>query len=1462
MSESNRQPPPEDDWTKIIQSIDWRKSELILHGRTEDGNDISVNLPTLAEIAAQQIRLPDNTLIEKDEEDRIVKRILQDGSITDFIYESLSKIPSKISLTNSNYSSEFDYSAYSQKDGELNFSFQGSMTEANIFHHKAIKGILHANIELFDAQSSPVGVVLANGTAFEYGFPFPIENTPTRELIHIEQENEIRFVGKLNDVNRLYQIAPDLSAVEIGSTGDENIHFSVPETGVKVTLIQFGSSLKLTNNGKLPVNIFRKGGRKISLAEGGTQPLICGDRLQFGDAEKFVDIERIGNSFHLSGGKVSNHLQKETPYIVTNLRFSVGNFGTDYAITNIAGAKVDISPVLNSLSEVCAEIHNSGTKPIRIGRGKETLLLSPGERAGIEDDDLLSYDLDTKLRVTHSTDKLILEMVPFRDKTAGAKMEVDELEAHLLKTVLEDGISESNLIRRHLSDYTLETLGFIRMYLFGAVSNEELAYFVHENTKMEVVKLENKITQISFPAREKTGSPSLSELQILIDWRENHVSKVSVTCNNGIVDILQHLISGGRQKFNSWKGSTLEADDSLPAIPDGQILLAKCIKSPDQLNELDIPSRWSDDLENVCADAYPDGKIIYAILPTKDAEKFKCVLDDRTFYILSISDLNNQIIKEHIASPGNINNKGNYWLHTKERQFQVDTKAGFAITSPQLLRSTNIDITRFGLIIRNDESSNSTIPSFHPEFCLSRPGAKHRISFGQQLNAGFSKNCEILIGNAYPNHFDLILDQEGLRLVKSNDVPDYALKIIRDGKSQELQTFEQILLNGDKIVVIRAQSSENTVHIQDFSLQMDSQTAYLQHISSLIKTASVGNYLSSLNPRFVEFRTTSVIKENVRSKLTVETLLFKSKPSSNFESDSFNDLDFNPPNSDNPLPAEISWLDDPDPFLNDIYCLIHHKFYESDWGARVVFEEGDIFDISESIGLEKIAFLRSSETEEGLPEHWLINPYNSKELLLLRKDELKSVVVEGGPETKINHGDTFFIRDHAFTLASVEEFEYLDFFKPRLIEQDNSTSVPLESNESINLSDLPLASIEADAYVLPINIANTLLAELPPEIINQAKIRIHAGEMVVPIQTHCFDENERAVYFTRTNDVSINQLLLTIMRRAEEENKYKIAIPIIYSGSSGSGLYDVLISYITAAKSAIGDVFVHFSICDNPLLMNLLKNEADLQLKNPAYSSERIQLIKHLDLLKQEIEKFSGDNYVPLDVTSSLANTVKNLKSSLEKIDFSIVEPLDLVQDLNLILKILGLAHRFSFNIKKDHANQIQLFMSDKYSSRGKNFSFISQTFTVFVVNTKSAADTSKKEAEADSNTSENSLVIPSSEGLDAAMRMRDFLGAEQARKTEERITVETEGRKIDGTVILRLKAFNIAIVKLDEPKSNLDTIEIPSWKNYSDLPIFHYGGRSYRYKLNGTVFTAMKGKIEIAADLQAVKESASGQSP
>lgn len=1562
MSESsNRQQLPEDDWTQILQKINWRSIDLTLHAKSETEEEVSAHLPTISEIAEKPLTLPDSTTIYKDEEDRLIKRILLDGSTSVYTYEGISKIPAKITLNIFSGPNAVEYTAVSLKEGEYNYSFIGSVSEAKIFHNKAIKGLLPVHIEVFAGNGRPAGVIHSDGSEFEYGNISPAANHLKQSLIEIESYEDSKYFGKLNNPQTVYEISSNISVIEIGTHGKENVQLSAPAIGVNAKLSLSGSRLYLKNEINIPIYVFRKGGKKIPISEGESFPLVRGDRLQLADKKTLVDIERIGNKFRLSGGKQSTLLQKETPYIVTDLHFTLGNHGADYEVTNIAGAKVDISPVINNLSGFTAEMHNSGTKPIRIGRGSETILLSPGERTGIEDDDLLSYDLDTKLKFNHTSEGLVMEMVAFRDKTAGTKIEIDEVEAYILQSLVFESITTNSLIRRHVSNVTLEKMGFLRLEVIGHEEEiDNFDYYFHELTKMQVQKFQDKITEIRLPSRERTSGPSLAEMVISIDWYGNNVERISITSKKGYVDVLKHLIPGRREKSKLWKKHAIVADESLPEIPENHLLLAKCVKFPSQIQNLEIPVSWSDNPEEVAGEALPDGKVIYVLMPQTEADLFKCIVGDKTKYIFSLASLQNQNIREHIYSPNNINNTGEYWVHVKERFSINDTISGIAITTAQLLKSTNIDISRFGLIIRNQNEYNSDRTlSNHPVFTLSRPRARHCIGLGQRFKAGSDKNSEILIANAFPSHFDIIFDNNAPRLAKYLDIPSGALKVVRSGEKVDFGN-ELELMNEDKIIVISENTAGKCHHRQLFDIEINSDKLHLHHISSLIKTHSITNYASSLNPRLNEFRTAIIEREKITNKLSVESLIFSSKSNYAYRRSSQNEIDFNPDNTYDRFlnQKEFVWIEDPNPFRNDPYKIIHHTIVDFGWEARVLSLQEGMLDISSIADAEKVGFLRTAASEDGSMEFWLSNPYSSDELLLLREGEPGAFVVEGGPETRLNYGDTFFANQHAFTMANVDEFDYYKVFSPRINLNANPSMEIFPLLSRVELTDQPLLSVEAEAYVVPLKESENLLGVISEDILIHAELRLLAGEVVVPVTVPCEDGEERIILFTIDSGVfPANILVSTIIRRAKEENIKSIAMPILSSEDAFSNIHETVVSHIEGIRSANTALDVVYTLGSKyKQLGDLVRSEVALQNGNLAYSKARAQFLKLLEKLQFEISIISSDIFIPLDSSNSLINTMKNIKQSIEKFDFSIVEPLTVAEDLNDIMNLLGLADRFVFLQQTSAKGNLLFLLKDKITQGywkdaavieiGEQFdawskntqddsSFIEEltetirqkknkgpdvyisgvlniiknlknageraetievllnkTFrkeglrhlllilvekdrikirkreycsnpplTIFAVDTGLKTEIDEMPAEPDTNISQKDHQITSGEGLEAVKQMRDFLGAEQARKLEERISVEYEGKRIDGTVILRLNVNDIAIVKLDEPKSNLDTIEIPSWKNYSDLPIFHYGGRSYRYKINGTVYTAIKGKIEVAADLQALRESASGQS-
>jgi len=1565
MSESlNPQQPPEDDWTQILYKIDWKIVDLTLHAKSEAGEEISVSLPTMADVVEKPIRLPDNTSIYKDLEDRLVKRVLLDGSTVNYIYEGIAKLPSKITLQHFSGSDEVEHSAYSLKDGELNYSFVGSIYEANIFHHKAIKGLLAADLEVYTTSGRPSGVICRDGAEFEFGYISSARKDHLRDLVRVETEviDDVAFFGKLNHPNNTFAILPNTDVVRIGTNGDENIHLSVPTVGVKANLNLQGQYLNLTNSCHLPINVYRKGSKKITINEGIVFPLESGDRLQFSDKKTLVDVEKSGESYLLSGGKKPTVLKKETPYVVTEMQFSLGNHGTDYEVTNIVGAKVDISPVINSISGATGTIYNSGSKPIRIVRGSETILLSPGERAGIENDDLLSYDIETKLKFNHTFEGLVLELVEFRDKTAGVKVEIDDVEAYILQNLIGDGFADSNLIKRHVSNNMLEALGFLRLYEVGAAENEDFGFFVHETTNMQVQKIQDKIVEIRLPSRERTSGANFSESVISIDWYESYVHQISIAGKKGYRDVLKHLIAGRRQaKIKRWDEFEIASDHTLPYVPEDHILLAKCINNPSQLKNLDIPVAWSDNPDEVALEALPDGKVIYVLMHADKAEYFKCIFGDATKYIFSLTDLGDKKIKEHIFSPDNPNNTGDLWIHLKERTSFSNTKSSTAMTEPVLLKSVNIDISRFGLIIRKQEDGSfARALIIHPPFTTSQPRARHSISFGQRSSAGSDKNSEILIGNACPMLFQIIYDKDGPNLIAESNLLLSSIGIQRSGVNLNFDNSLE-LQNDDKIVVSSKTASERCIYKQVFQVEIKPEAVYLLHLSSSIKLHSMTKYASSFNYQLTEFRTSTIKKEKVQSQLSVESLIFGRWANTNNKSSSTNNLNFSPFPQDNPAlsQAEFIWIEDPEPFRIDYYSLIHHTIVNDEREVRVLPPKEGMVDISITAGTEKIAFLRTTETGSGYMEYCLTNPYSSNDLLLLQKGASKATVVEGGPEIELKRGDTFFINNHAFTLASVDEFENFEFCGARLDSPNYSNESASDSHDSSNkfnlsITDLPPTSIEADGYVLPLNELNELLNEVPEEIFSNVELRMLAGEVVVFSRMPLVNGEKRNIFFVADTDtIPIDLLVMTIIRHAQEENLTDIVMPILASDHSVTRLYDTVVSHIEGVKLANCNIEVRYSIANKNTtkkLADLIISQVNLQQQDLLYSRIRATFIKLIEQLNFEISNVSRDIFISLDTTNSIANTIKSLRHNCNEIDFSIIDPSRLVEDLNNIMDILRLSGRFVFLQKANNKGKLQLLLKDRISegywkdatvikiSENPNSEFIMEeekhfaikefaaklsakniyvpeaylhsiktsiknleksgmpayvieellseaiekenvrhllnvNFKNNLISIKNRIPTSKPALTvftvdtgltsiADVEEIRKSDVLPKKSetstgaGSDVAKRMKDFLAAEKAKRIEERIKIETENGPKEGTVLLRQSNFNIAIVKLDQPwQREPADFQMPSWKQYSELPTFHYAGRSYRYAANGTVFTAIKGKIEIANDLHAHKE-------
>lgn len=1559
MSESsNRQQPSEDDWTQILYKIDWKNVDLTLHAKNEAGEEITVSLPTMAEVVEKPIRLPDNSTIYKDLEDRLVKHVLLDGSIVSYLYEGIAKFPHKITLKHFSGTDEVEHTAFSLKDQELNYSFIGSITEANIFHHKAIRNFLAASVEIFGDSGRPLGVIHADGTEFEYGFMSALQNEQWRETVKVEAREEVTFFGKLNNQNNTYEISMDAENIEIGTDGIENINLSLPTLGVKATLAPSSTHLNLSNNSELPIYIYRKGGKNTSLFERSVIPLQNGDRLKFADKKTLVDVNKCGNAYRLSGGKKPTILKKDTPYVVNDLHFSLGNHGTDYEVTNIVGAKVDISPVKNNIAGATAEIHNSGSKAIRIVRGSETILLSPGERAGLENDDLLSYDIETKLKFNHTFEGLILELVDFRDKTAGAKTEIDDLETYTLQNLIGDGFTDSNIIKRHVSNNTLEALGFIRLYEVGAEENEKFGYFVHELTNLQVQKVYDKIVEIRLPSRERTSGPNFSESVISIEWYENQVYKISITGKKGYADVLRRLIAGRRQqKTKTWQYH-VEADRTLPFVPEDQILLAKCIKHPSQMKNLDIPALWSDNPDEEAFEALPDGKVIYVLMPTNEAEYFKCIVDEKTKYIFSLTNVSNQKIREHIYSPCNPNNTGDLWSYLKEKKTTNDTIASTVVTTPAIVKSVNIDISRFGLIIRKpDEYSLTRAIKIHPSFTLSRPQARHCIGLGQRSEAGSDENCEIQIGNASSSLFHIINDINGPILVESSDLNLSSLEVFRFGEKMNFETALE-LHNDDKIIIFNKSISGKRSSKQVFKVEINPDAMYLLHVSSLIKLHSIAKYSSSLNSQLNEFRAQQLKKENIESKLDVELLLYGVRPKVTYKSYSTNNLNFSPYQVENSVSsqAEFIWIEDPEPFRSHFYCLIHHTLVNSEREVRVIPTREGMVDISTVAGFEKVAFLRAAQTEYGYLDYWIANPYDSNKLMLLSKDACHASMLEGGPEIKLNHGDTFLIQNHAFTLASVDEFENFEFSAARLkIPNDTSKYVHEVSSQLINMFNViesPLALIEAGAYVLPINEMNELLDDVPEEVFENAELRMLLGEVVVFSKVLLANGEERNIFLLAdTDNIPIDLLVLTILKRAEEENLNDIAIPIMAPKYSATSLFDTVVSPVEGLKLANCNIEIKYSVgINNKKLAELIKSEVNLQNQNLAFCKLRASFIKLLEHLKFEMSNVSKDIFIPLDTTNSMANAFRNLRLACERIDYSVNEPKILAEELNAILDILGLVGRFEFLQKADNMGKLQFLMKDKISEgnwrdvatikiseqpnsaffldaeknhaieefsaklsmknmyvqdaylnsiktiiknlekSGMSTDMIEEVLSESIeranvrhllmanfknnhITIKNRVSTSKPALTVFSidtgltSTAEieesPEIAIPikksnksTGEGGDIAKRLKDFFAAENAKRIEERIKLETSKGTKEALVLLRQTNQNIVIVKLDEPlEKEVSDFELPNWKLYSELPSFHYAGRSYRYDANGTVFTAIKGIIELAEDLYAFKD-------
>lgn len=1297
MSESlNRQEPPEENWSQFLNKIDWKNTELTLHAKNDAGVEVSLDLPLMTDIIKKPVRLPDNTTVYKDSDGRLVKRVLLDGSTVDYIFEGIAKNPNKIILKYSTASEELEHTAYTLKDTEFNYSFVGSMYEANIFYQKAIKGLVTANLEVFRTDGHPLGVIHSNGSEFQFGHVVTKEPVKQRELTKVIPDEYISYFGKLNNPHRRYEISPDSGKIQLGTHGIENNHLSAPILGLHANLVLAGLHFILSNNGSSPIFIFKKGGKKIPLLQGASVPLGTGDRLSFEDSDTLIDIRKVGESYLLTNAKKPTVLQNETPYVVTDIHFSLGNNGTDYEVTNLAGAKVDISPVVNNISGATGEIHNSGSKPIRIVRGSETIQLLPGERTGIENDDLLSYDIESKLRFNHTFEGVVLEMVPFRDKTAGVKVEIEEMEAYLLQKLIGDGFADSNLVNKHLSNNTLEALGFLRLYEIGVEENDTDAYFVHETTNIQLQKFQDRIVEIRMPPRERTSGPNFSELVITIDWFENHVYKISISGKKNQIDVLTSLIPGRRKNtLKLWNEFDIKADEAMPYVPDDHILLAKCIKHPIQFDNLDIPSVWSDDPAQEAFEALPDGKVVYVLIPMTEAENFKCLVNEREKYVLSVMKLSQ--VREHIFSPDNPNNTGDLWFYKKQKTLLDENKSSIISSAPQLLRSTNIDISRFGLILRKpDELNPNRSPNFHPPFCLSRPKAKHRVLSGQLISAGSDLNSEILVSNANSTLFHIVCEKNRQYIEIFPNLRS-SVTVVRSGKKLEYQsevTFE----SNDEIEIVSTSDSGKCVSKDIFKTEINSNSVYLIHLSSAMNLRSITQYTNSLDSQFTNFRTAVISKEDIVSQLNIETLLSRNLKNIEYQKDSINVLDFKPLSVNNPYVEEdFVWVSDPLPYQGVYNCIIHHTLVDFERQAQVIPYQEGMTDIGIIAGAEKVAFLRSTSSEEEDLEYWLVNPYGSDQLFLLAKDQTRALPVEGGPGVKLCKGDTFFINNHAFTLASVDEFENFEFFNARLESKDESNNRLTEKSDFITLSDLPLTSIEAETYLVPFDRKDIFLDELPDEILAKVELRLFAGEMIVFCKIPFANDEEKPVFFMGdTTDFPIDVLVMNALKQARERNFSSIAIPILSSEHSPNFVYETIVSHVEGVKLAESDITVVFSTNGiNGRISQLITDELVIQKIDPTYSKVRSELLMLLSQLNIEISKTSSDLYIPLDTSNALANSIKNLKTAFANVDFSIIDPSVLVKDLNEVSDILALSGRFVFKLKELNG-RIQFLMKDK----------------------------------------------------------------------------------------------------------------------------------------------------------------------
>lgn len=1299
MSESlNRQEPPEENWSQFLNKIDWKNTELTLHAKNDAGAEVSLDLPLMTDIIQKPVRLPDNTTVYKDLDGRLVKRVLLDGSTVDYLFEGFAKNPNKIVLKYSTASEELEHIAYTLKDTEFNYSFVGSMYEANIFYQKAIKGLVTANLEVFRSDGHPLGVIHSNGAEFQFGHVVTREPVRQRELIKVIPDEYISYFGKLNNPHSRYEISPDSGKIQLGTHGIENNHLSAPILGLHTNLVLAGQHFILSNNGSSPLFVYKKGGKKIPLPQGATLPLGTGDRLLFEDGDTLLDIKKVGESYLLTNAKKPTVLQNETPYVVTDIHFSLGNNGTDYEVTNIAGAKVDISPVVNNISGATGEIHNTGSKPIRIVRGSETIQLSPGERTGLENDDLLSYDIENKLRFNHTFEGIVLEMVPFRDKTAGVKVEIEEMETYLLQQLIGDGFADSNLINKHISNNTLEALGFLRLYEIGDEENDTDAYFVHESTNIQLQKFQDRIVEIRMPPRERTSGPNFSELVITIDWYENHVYKISISGKKNQIDVLTRLIPGRRKNtLKAWSEFEIKADESMPYVPDGHILLVKCIKHPSQFDNLDIPSVWSCDPAQEAFEALPDSKVVYVLIPIAEAENFKCLVDEKEKYVLSLMKLDQ--VREHIFSPENPNNTGDLWFYKKLKTLFDENKSSTISSDPQLLRSRNIDISRFGLILRKpDEHNPNQSQNLHPPFCFSRPKARHRVLSGQIFSAGSELNSEILVHNANSTVFHIVCEKNGQHIEIFPNLRS-SVAVIRSGEKLEYQS-RVTLESNDEIEIVSTSDSEKCISKDIFKTEINSNAVYLIHSSSVMNVRSITQYANSLDSKFTDFRTAIISKEDIISQLNIETLLHRTLKNIEYQNDSNNDLDFNPLSINNPyIEEDIIWVSDPLPYQGVYNCIIHHTVVDFERQAQVIPYQEGMIDIGIIAGAEKVAFLRSTSSEEEDLEYWLVNPYGSDELLLLAKDQTRALPVEGGPGIKLCKGDTFFINQHAFTLASVDEFENFEFFNARLDSKDESNNRLTEKSDFITLSDLPLTSIEAETYLVPFDRMDSFLDKLPNEILAKVELRMFAGEMIVFCKIPFADDEEKPVFFIGdTTDFPVDVLLMNALKQAREENFSSIAIPILSIEHSPNFVYETIVSHIEGVKLAESDINVIISTNGiNSRISELITDELVIQKIDPAYSKVRSDLIMLLNQLNIEISNTSSDLYIPLDTSNALASSIKKLKSALAKVDFSIIDPSILAKDLNEILDILALSGRFVFLLKEVNG-RLQFLMKDKIS--------------------------------------------------------------------------------------------------------------------------------------------------------------------